>query len=99
MVPKVAAEGYREVKTAWMDIGGCGGTWFSPLFGKHNLLSKIWPSSMEGKILFVQGHVHEVSEHSVSYSLLHKNLCDQGRSQYDIILEWKADLHLLSTLR
>jgi hypothetical protein len=60
-VPKAAAEGYREVKTAWMDIGGCGGTIFSPPSGTRNYKSKIWPSTMAGQILFVQGHVHEVS--------------------------------------
>jgi hypothetical protein len=61
VVPKAQAGGYRQVKTAWMDIAGCGQSILSPTSGKYNLESKIWASSLRGDILFVQGHVHEVS--------------------------------------
>jgi hypothetical protein len=44
-----------------MDLGGCGGTWFSPQSGQYDLKSFTWKSSITGKILFVAGHVHSVS--------------------------------------
>jgi len=54
------AQGYRNVTTAYMDMAGCGGTYFSPNKGQMELKSFIWASNIEGEILFTHGHVHEV---------------------------------------
>jgi hypothetical protein len=62
IVPRAAAIGYRNVTTAWIDVAGCGGTTtFSPAEGIWQLESQWWPSSVNGEILFAQGHVHEVT--------------------------------------
>ena len=61
ILPQAEAKGYKGVKTAWMDLGGCGGTWGSPQSGQFEFKSFVWKSSLTGKVLFVAGHVHEVS--------------------------------------
>lgn len=53
------AQGYGNVTTAYIDMAGCGGTYFSPKQGQMALKSFIWGSNIEGEILFTHGHVHE----------------------------------------
>jgi hypothetical protein len=60
-IPNAQAKDFKNVTTAYMDLGGCGGTWFSPQSGQFEFKSFTWKSSITGKILFVAGHVHEVS--------------------------------------
>lgn len=65
-IPNAQAKDFKKVATAYMDLGGCGGTWFSPQSGQYELKSFTWKSSLTGKILFVAGHVHAVSSFSLS---------------------------------
>ena len=58
-----AAAGYKAVKMAWLDAGGCySGSEITPKNGSYDLTSPTWTSSISGTMLAADGHVHNGGE-------------------------------------
>jgi hypothetical protein len=62
------AEGYKEVKMIWLDITGCGVSSERAEKGVYEKRqSPGWTSTLEGKLLYATGHVHDGGSHTAIY--------------------------------
>ena len=79
------AQGYKEVKMAWLDITQCGYSEAPAVKGVYERKQTPgWTSKIEGKLLYATGHVHDGGTHTAIYRRRNgkvKNLCE-SHSRY-----------------
>jgi len=63
-VEGTAAAGYAESQIAWLDATGCGASSVPAKTGKYSIASPGWKSTLNGKMRFAAGHVHDGGTHA-----------------------------------
>lgn len=59
-VEGAAAEGYKAVEVAWLDVtGNCPISYVAPQEGQFELKSSGWTSTLSGRLLSAYGHMHD----------------------------------------
>jgi len=58
-VPKTIAADYKPVVHLWLDVTGCGASFFPARTGNYTSKSAEWTMRHDGEFVFVTGHAHD----------------------------------------